>query len=74
MLIKKPADVASSEITPKRAYLSRRTFMAGAAAAGAGAAAGAALVACALAWMAPRDKTRPQTDHRTMEERRLIIN
>jgi len=35
MLIKKPADIASSEITPKRAYLSRRTFMAGAAAAGA---------------------------------------
>jgi len=34
MLIKKPADVTSSEITPKRAYLSRRAFMAGAAIAG----------------------------------------
>src|SRR5919198_2129565 len=32
MLIKKPADVASSEITPKRAYLSRRKFFLGAAA------------------------------------------
>lgn len=32
MLTKKPADVASSEITPKRAYLSRRGFIAGAAA------------------------------------------
>jgi sulfoxide reductase catalytic subunit YedY len=38
MLIKKPADVVSSEITPKRAYLSRRKFVAGAAA-------GAALLA-----------------------------
>ena len=34
MLIKKPADVTSSEITPKRAYLSRRAFMTGAAIAG----------------------------------------
>ena len=40
MLIKKPSDLVSSEITPKRAYLSRRSFMAGAAAA-----AGASLLA-----------------------------
>ncbi len=32
MLIKKPADIAFSEITPKRAYMSRRIFIAGAAA------------------------------------------
>jgi len=35
MLIKKPEDIASSEITPQRVYLNRRTFMAGAAVAGA---------------------------------------
>jgi sulfoxide reductase catalytic subunit YedY len=44
MLIKKPADIASSEITPKRAYLNRRTFMAGAAAAGAALLAGRKLL------------------------------
>jgi sulfoxide reductase catalytic subunit YedY len=44
MLIKKPADIASSEITPKRAYLSRRTFLAGAAAAGASLLAGRKLL------------------------------
>ena len=44
MLIKKPSDVASSEITPKRAYLSRRTFMAGAAVAGASLLAGRTLL------------------------------
>ena len=32
MLIKKPSDIASSEITPKSAYLTRRKFIAGAAA------------------------------------------
>jgi sulfoxide reductase catalytic subunit YedY len=36
-LIKKPADVPSSEITPKNVYLNRRAFMAGAAALGAAA-------------------------------------
>src|ERR1700716_129070 len=40
MLIKKPADIPSSEITPKPAYLSRRKFIAGAAAAGAALAGG----------------------------------
>jgi methionine sulfoxide reductase catalytic subunit len=49
MLIKKPSDVASSEITPKRAYLSRRTFMAGAAAAGASLLAGRKLLEIASA-------------------------
>jgi methionine sulfoxide reductase catalytic subunit len=34
MLIKKPDDIASSEITPKSSYLTRRKFIAGAAAAG----------------------------------------
>jgi len=34
MLIKKPADIPSSEITPKSLYLNRRKFLAGAAAAG----------------------------------------
>jgi DMSO/TMAO reductase YedYZ molybdopterin-dependent catalytic subunit len=38
MLIKKPADIPSSEITPKSLYLNRRKFLAGAAAAGAAAA------------------------------------
>jgi sulfoxide reductase catalytic subunit YedY len=35
MLIKKPADILSSEITPKNLYLNRRKFLAGAAAVGA---------------------------------------
>src|SRR5580658_9920667 len=35
MLIKKPADIPSSEITPKNLYLNRRKFLAGAAAVGA---------------------------------------
>jgi hypothetical protein len=43
MLIKKPADIASSEITPKNVYLNRRNFLLGAAAAGAAAAAGLSL-------------------------------
>ncbi len=37
MLIKKPGDIASSEITPKETYMNRRKFMAGAAIAGAAA-------------------------------------
>lgn len=40
MLIKKPADVPSSEITPKSLYLNRRKFLAGAAIAGGAAALG----------------------------------
>jgi sulfoxide reductase catalytic subunit YedY len=40
MLIKKPDDIPSSGITPKPAYLSRRKFIAGAAAAGAALAGG----------------------------------
>jgi sulfoxide reductase catalytic subunit YedY len=40
MLIKKSADVPSSEITPKNLYLSRRKFLAGTALAGAAAATG----------------------------------
>ena len=40
MLIKKPADIASSEITPKSLYLNRRRFLAGTALAGAAAIAG----------------------------------
>ncbi len=43
MLIKKLTDIASSEITPKDVYLSRRKFLAGAVAAGAAAAAGIGL-------------------------------
>jgi methionine sulfoxide reductase catalytic subunit len=39
MLIKKPADIAPSEITPKSVYLNRRTFIVGAAVAGTAAAA-----------------------------------
>jgi sulfoxide reductase catalytic subunit YedY len=35
MLIKKPGDIPSSEITPKETYMNRRTFMAGAAITGA---------------------------------------
>ena len=35
MLIKKAADIRSSEITPKSVYLNRRKFLAGAATAGA---------------------------------------
>jgi sulfoxide reductase catalytic subunit YedY len=40
MLIKKPNDIPSSEITPKAKYVSRRAFMAGAAATGAALAGG----------------------------------
>jgi methionine sulfoxide reductase catalytic subunit len=40
MLIKKPSDLASSEITSKSVYMSRRKFMAGAVAAGAALAGG----------------------------------
>jgi methionine sulfoxide reductase catalytic subunit len=40
MLIKKAADIRSSEITPKSLYLNRRSFLAGAALAGTAAAAG----------------------------------
>jgi methionine sulfoxide reductase catalytic subunit len=43
MLIKKAADIASSEITPKGIYLNRRKFMAGAVVAGAVVAAGVGL-------------------------------
>src|SRR4051812_24839937 len=39
MLFKKPADIPSSEITPKSVYLNRRQFVAGAAIAGAAVAA-----------------------------------
>src|SRR5580704_10798710 len=40
MLIKKPSDIPSSEITPKSTYMNRRTFIVGAAAAGAALAGG----------------------------------
>jgi sulfoxide reductase catalytic subunit YedY len=43
MLIKKAADVLSSEITPKSLYMNRRAFLAGAAAAGAAVVAGVRL-------------------------------
>lgn len=43
MLIKKPNDIPSSEITPKSAYLSRRKFITGAIATGAAVAGGAYL-------------------------------
>jgi sulfoxide reductase catalytic subunit YedY len=43
MLIKKPNDIPSSEITPKGSYLSRRAFITGAVAAGAALAGGAVL-------------------------------
>jgi len=43
MLIKKAADIRSSEITPKTLYLNRRKFLAGAAIAGAAAASGVGL-------------------------------
>ena len=40
MLIKKPEDIRSSEITPKSLYLNRRAFLAGTAMVGAATAAG----------------------------------
>ncbi len=43
MLIKKPADIPSSEITPQSLYLNRRKFLAGTALAGAAAVAGIGL-------------------------------
>jgi len=42
MLIGKPAEIPSSEITPKATYLNRRNFLAGAAMAGAAAVSGVA--------------------------------
>src|ERR1035438_401094 len=42
MLIKKPAEIPSSEITPKETYLNRRKFLAGAALSGAAALTGVA--------------------------------
>ncbi|HKO05250.1 MAG TPA: protein-methionine-sulfoxide reductase catalytic subunit MsrP [Candidatus Acidoferrales bacterium] len=53
MLIKKPRDIPSSEITPQSVYLDRRKFLAGAAAAGAVALAGRA----AAELIAPRSVT-----------------
>ena len=44
MVIKKPSDIASSEITPKSLYLNRRKFLAGSAVAGAAAVAGGGLL------------------------------
>jgi methionine sulfoxide reductase catalytic subunit len=57
MLIKKPSDIPSSEITPRSTYLNRRNFLTGAALAGAAALTGVAfrdlaspaLIACANA-------------------------
>jgi methionine sulfoxide reductase catalytic subunit len=46
MLIRKPADIASSEVTPEALYINRRQFIARAGAIGAVAAAGGALAAC----------------------------
>jgi len=43
MLIKKPADIPSSEITPKKVYLNRRRFLAGTVISGAAAVAGVRL-------------------------------
>jgi len=43
MLIKKPTDIASSEVTPKQLYVNRRKFLVGAAVAGAAAATGLSL-------------------------------
>jgi methionine sulfoxide reductase catalytic subunit len=49
MLIKKPSDIPFSEVTPKSAYLNRRTFLTGAAAAAAIAAASGPLAR----WLSP---------------------
>jgi len=43
MLIRKPADILPSEITPKKLYLNRRRFLAGTAMTGAAAVAGMGL-------------------------------
>jgi len=61
MLIKKPADVASSEITLRRAYLSRRAFMAGGAAAGASLLAGRKLLEMAFLTQVVRAGTKLNT-------------
>src|SRR5438105_13249910 len=50
MLIKKPADMPSSEITPKGLYLNRRAFLGGAVVAGATALAGGVLKGPASQW------------------------
>src|SRR5207302_427059 len=50
MLIKKPADIASSEITPRGLYLSRRAFLRGAAIAGATTLGGGLLGKLASPW------------------------
>ena len=49
MLIKKPASIASSEITPKALYVNRRTFLQGASAiVGAAALGGDGSVPCGI--------------------------
>ena len=55
MLIKKPSDISSSEITPKKLYLNRRNFLLGA-----GAVAGAAVVADRLGTIASPSDLGPR--------------
>jgi len=63
MLIRKPDDVRSSEITPERDYLNRREFLGGTAAALLGlASAPAALSACSTGETAQRDEPTPLED------------
>src|SRR5712692_2440006 len=50
MLIRKPADILPSEITPKKLYLNRRRFLAGTAMTGAAAVAGMGLRELASPW------------------------
>jgi sulfoxide reductase catalytic subunit YedY len=60
MLIRKPSDVKSSEITPESAYLNRRQFMGRTAMLGAGAIAGAGIQLPAQAGLQPDDDITPE--------------
>ena len=62
MLIRKPSDVAPSEITPERVYLSRREFMRGAAGAAASALVPGVLAACEAPAQQAGDEPTPYED------------
>ena len=61
MLIRKPDDVPSSEITPESVYLNRRKFLAGAGAAALAVAASPALAACQAADAADAQEDKPNS-------------
>jgi sulfoxide reductase catalytic subunit YedY len=66
MLIKRPSDIRSSEITPKALYLSRRQFIGATAAAGVGVVAGSSLLDAQSGTPAPRGQALPNVKKSTL--------